>query len=83
MKKPIRKRAATKPGAGFSDSAVDAVFKAYPESIRTGLLALRRLILDTAKVTAGVGALQETLKWGSQAISRAKPKAAAQSGSIR
>jgi hypothetical protein len=64
MKKPIRKRAATKPRAGFSDSAVDAVFKAYPESIRTRLLALRRLILDTAKVTAGVGALQETLKWG-------------------
>jgi hypothetical protein len=28
------------------------------------LLALRRLILDTEKVTAGVGGLQETLKWG-------------------
>jgi hypothetical protein len=28
------------------------------------LLALRRLILDIAKVTEGVGALEETLKWG-------------------
>jgi hypothetical protein len=27
-------------------------------------LALRRLIFDTAKATKGVGALQETLKWG-------------------
>ena len=28
------------------------------------MLALRRLIFDTAKTTKGVGALQETLKWG-------------------
>ncbi|HEX7924620.1 MAG TPA: DUF1801 domain-containing protein, partial [Bradyrhizobium sp.] len=28
------------------------------------LLALRRLIFDTAKATKGVGALEETLKWG-------------------
>jgi hypothetical protein len=64
MKKPTGKRAATKPRAGFSDSAVDAVFRAYPGPVRTRLLALRRLILDTAKVTAGVGAIQEALKWG-------------------
>jgi Domain of unknown function (DU1801) len=50
--------------ADFSDSAVEAVFSAYPKPIRTKLLALRRLILDTAKATSGVGALQETLKWG-------------------
>jgi Domain of unknown function (DU1801) len=50
--------------AGFSDPAVDAVFRAYPAPIRTKLLALRRLILDTAKTTSGVGALEETLKWG-------------------
>ena len=68
MKKPTRKRAgeraAAKSRPGFSDPAVDAVFRAYPGPVRTRLLALRRLILDTAKVTAGVGALQETLKWG-------------------
>ena len=28
------------------------------------MLALRRLIFDTARTTKGVGALQETLKWG-------------------
>jgi hypothetical protein len=49
---------------GFSDPAVGAVFGAYPKQLRTKLLALRRLILDTASKTAGVGALQETLKWG-------------------
>src|SRR6266850_8584813 len=50
--------------AGFSDPAVDAVFNAYPRPIKARLLALRRLIFDTAKTTTGVGALQETLKWG-------------------
>ena len=50
--------------AGFSDPAVAAAFSAYPKPLRTKLLALRRLILDTAKVTKGVGALEETLKWG-------------------
>jgi hypothetical protein len=64
MKRPTRKRAATKSRAGFADPAVDAVFRTYPGPVRTRLLALRRLILDTAKGTAGVGALEETLKWG-------------------
>ena len=47
-----------------SDSAVDAVFDAYPKPVKAKLLALRRLILGTAKATQGVGALEETLKWG-------------------
>ena len=55
---------ATKPRAGFADPAVAAVFSAYPKPLQTKLLALRRLILDTAKMTKGVGALEETLKWG-------------------
>jgi hypothetical protein len=55
--------AATK-RAGNSDPAVDAVFAAYPKPVKAKLLALRRLILDTAKATTGVGTLQETLKWG-------------------
>src|SRR5260370_24200192 len=50
--------------AGFSDPAVDAVFDAYPKPVKARLLALRRLIFQTAKATKGVGALQETLKWG-------------------
>jgi Domain of unknown function (DU1801) len=50
--------------AGVSDSAVDAVFSAYPKPLKTRLLALRRLIFDTAKTTKGVGELEETLKWG-------------------
>jgi hypothetical protein len=50
--------------AGFSDSAVDAVFAAYPKPLKAKLLALRRLILETAVATKGVGELQEILKWG-------------------
>ncbi|KWV53936.1 hypothetical protein AS156_07995 [Bradyrhizobium macuxiense] len=44
--------------------AADALFDAYPAPVKTKLLALRRLIFDTAKATKGVGALEETLKWG-------------------
>jgi hypothetical protein len=43
---------------------VDAAFEAYPKPLKTKLLALRRLIFATARATKGVGALQETLKWG-------------------
>jgi len=32
--------------------------------LKAQLLALRRLIFDTAQATKGVGVLQETLKWG-------------------
>jgi hypothetical protein len=52
------------PRTGPSDPAVDAVFGAYPKPLKAKLLALRRLILDTAAATKGVGGLQETLKWG-------------------
>ncbi|MGF6310321.1 hypothetical protein ABIB82_004425 [Bradyrhizobium sp. i1.8.4] len=44
--------------------AGDALFDAYPAPVKAKLLALRRLIFDTAKATKGVGALEETLKWG-------------------
>jgi Domain of unknown function (DU1801) len=56
-------RAQTAP-ADFSDPAVAAVFNAYPKPLQARLLALRRLIFETAKTTKGVGTLQETLKWG-------------------
>ncbi|WP_459850956.1 DUF1801 domain-containing protein [Dongia sp. agr-C8] len=51
-------------GGGFADPAVAAVFAAYPGRVQAKLLALRRLILETAEKTPGVGALDETLKWG-------------------
>ena len=43
---------------------VEAVFQAYPARLRPKLQRLRRLIFETAASTEGVGALEETLKWG-------------------
>jgi hypothetical protein len=60
MKKPAKKAIARKSGS----STVDATFAAYPTPVKAKLLALRRLIFDTAKATKGVGALEEALKWG-------------------
>jgi Domain of unknown function (DU1801) len=57
-------KSAKKSRADFSDPAVSAVFSSYPKPINAKLLALRRLIFDTAKMTEGVGRLEETLKWG-------------------
>ena len=48
----------------MNNPKVAAVFAAYSEPIRTELLALRRLIFNTAEEVEGVGALEETLKWG-------------------
>ncbi|CAN5737818.1 DUF1801 domain-containing protein [soil metagenome] len=48
----------------FSNSDVASVFKAYPATLRTRLMALRELMFDTAGQTAGVGPLTEALKWG-------------------
>jgi hypothetical protein len=47
-----------------SDPKVAAVFSSYPQPLQTKLLALRELILDTARSTEGVGPLAETIKWG-------------------
>ncbi|MDQ7247369.1 DUF1801 domain-containing protein [Dongia sedimenti] len=51
-------------GHGFAEPAVEQAFAAYPRRTKAKLLALRRLILETAAKTPGVGALKETLKWG-------------------
>ena len=65
MKTPTSKAASNvAKRVGHSDPVVDAVFDAYPKPVKARLLALRRLIFDTAKTTKDVGALQETLKWG-------------------
>jgi hypothetical protein len=44
-----------------------------PESV-TGLLELRRLILETAVETDGAGKIVETLKWGQPSYLTEKPK---------
>ena len=66
MKKSVKKAAkeVVKHRGKDSDSAVEAVFDTYPRPVKARLLTLRRLIFDTAKATRGVGALEETLKWG-------------------
>jgi hypothetical protein len=46
---------------------VARVFASYPPPLRRKLLALRRLVLDTAAATPGVGEIEETLKWGEPA----------------
>jgi hypothetical protein len=61
MAKKAGKSALGRTGA---DRVVEAVFEAYPRPVKARLTALRRLIFDTAKATKGVGALEETLKWG-------------------
>ena len=77
MKKPAKKAAASsvaKKPIAHSDSAVAAVFNAYPGPVKAELKALRRLIFDTAKATKGVGALEETLKWGQPSYLTAETK---------
>src|ERR1700743_2655327 len=62
---PSKKRA-VKAGNGSAPrvSTVANVLDGYPKPIGAKLRALRKLILDTARTTDGVGALEETLKWG-------------------
>jgi len=62
--KPSQTKKRNAPETGIGDPAVAAVFAGYPARTQAKLLALRRLILETAAKTPGVGALQETLKWG-------------------
>ena len=66
MKKPTRKIAGNSPAKkrAANSNAAEATFGAYHKPVKAKLLALRRLIFDTAKATEGVGALEEALKWG-------------------
>ena len=43
---------------------VETVFQNYPDSVRDKIVALRNLILETARETETITALEETLKWG-------------------
>ena len=58
----------------FASRQVAAVFNGYPAKLRSKLLRLRQLILDTAAVTEGVGPLEEALKWGEPAYLTAQSK---------
>jgi hypothetical protein len=50
--------------AEFSEASVAAVFGGYPLPVRRKLLSLRAMIFDVARITPGVGRLQEALRWG-------------------
>lgn len=48
----------------IKNSEVAEVFRHYPQRMRQKLLLLRQIVLDTASETEGVGAVEETLRWG-------------------
>lgn len=58
----------------FKSTAVAKVFDSYPAPLRRRLMSLRELIFRTAASTPGVGALEETLKWGEPAYVTAQGK---------
>lgn len=53
---------------------VAATFASYPLGVRKKLMSLRELIFDVAARSEGVGALEETLKWGEPAYITAASK---------
>ena len=53
---------------------VRAVFDRYPANIQEKLLFLRQLVFEAASETAGVGELEETLKWGEPSYLTPKTK---------
>ena len=58
----------------FQSAAVAEKFCSYPPGIRRKLLALRKAIFNTAARIEGVGAIEETLKWGEPAYVTAATK---------
>ncbi len=58
----------------FASPEVAAVFSNYPETARPHMLVLRELVFAAAAETAGVGPLEETLKWGEPAYLTSKSK---------
>jgi hypothetical protein len=51
----------------FAHAEVAAKFNAYPPDVRAKLLALRELVFQAAAAVAGVGEIEESLKWGEPA----------------
>jgi hypothetical protein len=64
--RPSKRAVKAKRGSASAarDSAATNILDSYPKPIGAKLQALRKLILDTARTTEGVGALEEALKWG-------------------
>ena len=58
----------------FTDPAVEEAFARSPAGVRTALLDLRRLILETAADLPEVGPVAETLKWGQPAYLPKRPR---------
>ena len=58
----------------FNNPAVAAVFNGYPERMKSKLMFLRQLILETAATSDGVGEIEETLKWGEPSYLTPKTK---------
>jgi hypothetical protein len=58
----------------ITDPNVAAVFASVRAPVRKRLLELRRLILDTAADTEGVGEIEETLRWGEPSYLTKRPK---------
>lgn len=50
--------------AKINNPNVAEVFKTYPAPMRKKLMALRKLVLDTASELEEVADIEETLKWG-------------------
>jgi len=50
--------------SAFENTKVEEVFQQYPKHIKSKLLILRQLILETAIETESVDHVEETLKWG-------------------
>jgi hypothetical protein len=48
----------------IQDFSVAAAYKAFPEEMRSKLLALRQMVFETASGLDEVGPIEETLKWG-------------------
>ena len=64
MPKPAKRSTSTPRPRAAAAAPAQTLFGAYPAPVKAKLLALRRLIFDTAKTTEGVGVLEEALKWG-------------------
>lgn len=58
----------------IDNAKVAAVFRSYPRGVAAELLALRRLILDVASATEGVGEVREALRWGQPSYLTARPR---------
>lgn len=51
----------------INNADVNEKFESYPKHIRTKMLFLRKLILETASETEDAGNMEESLKWGEPA----------------